>query len=348
MEDLYPLAWSGFTIARIAEYPIEVTDLIDLQEDDVPSVPSLSLVGSSPIVSIDQMPHDFTHAASALHDQLSHWGFMAVQIPHIAEHVDALQVAFREATNSTRPSLSDYSHDKVAQLGDSGNHGYFPFGSEIPRLSKGVADPKEFIHISGAMLDDLPPGSSQVLSSFPELGRLGRSLFEIGFQIAQLFGSLITDHVLPGAPNLGLSRHSSVLRIVRYRRVGSREVLAHEHSGIQMLGIQFPPSDGGLQYVLNDGTWVEPTIAGTDIVLCNIGRMLSLASGKTVRPSTHRVHRSTHESIYERFSTVLFVHPDHFNRQWSRVDDGRFEEHQHTWGEFVRESVRGLGMGAPD
>jgi hypothetical protein len=210
-------------------------------------------------------------------------------------------------------------------------------------LAQGVPDPKEFLHVSGAMLDNIPPGSHAVLEAFPELGQDSEFLFSTGFVLAQVVGEIVQE-LLPGnPPDLGLARHSTTLRIIHYRNLDNREILAHEHSGIQMLGVQFPPSDSGLQYVLNDGTWVEPYIQGTDVVLCNIGRMLAEASGGRLRPSTHRVHQSASAVSADRWSTVLFVHPNHSARQW-RIDDDQLVYSDATWGEFVGKGFRGIGL----
>jgi hypothetical protein len=207
-----------------------------------------------------------------------------------------------------------------------------------------VADPKEFLHVSGAMLEDVPTGSAAMLDAFPDLAREARFLFETGFTLAQVIGDVIRD-LLPGdPPGLGLSAYSSIVRAIRYRETGDREVLAHEHSGIQMLGVQFPPSDGGLQYVLNDGTWVEPVLSGTDVLLCNVGRMLAQASGHRLRPSTHRVHRSATARSPERWSAVLFVHPDHEHRQWQVGPDGTVSFADATWGQFVNHGLHELGL----
>jgi hypothetical protein len=90
---------------------------------------------------------------------------------------------------------------------------------------------------------------------------------------------------------------------------------------------------------------VEPVIAGTDIVLCNIGRMLSSASNGQLRPSTHRVHVTNTNSGYQRLSSVLFAYPPHAARQW-RMTDGGSVVLDETWGDFIANRFRGLGSPA--
>lgn len=110
-----------------------------------------------------------------------------------------------------------------------------------------------------------------------------------------------------------------------------------------MLGLQLPPTDQGLQYVLHHGTWAEPAIAHTDVVLCNIGRMLSMASAGRFRPSTHRVHRSdASDTGYERLSSVLFAYPPHLAHQWRVTSDGDLEVLDPTWGDFIADRFAGL------
>jgi hypothetical protein len=304
----------------------------------------MHLQGKVPVIRPATAEQDFPPAASDFAGQLTDWGFMALEVPGIGAEVADLGKAFATACAAAEPRMSDYSYQQVPQRATGGNHGFFQFHSEVPRLSGGVPDPKEFLHVSGAMLDDVPSGSGALLAAFPELGGQARAVFEKTYRLAVLFGDLVRG-LLPGdPPELGLDPHSTILRLIHYWVTDGREVLAHEHSGIQMLGLQLPPSDQGLQYVLHDGTWVEPVLAGTDVVLCNIGRMLTEASGDRYRPSTHRVHNSApREGAYERWSSVLFIHPDHEARQWRVGPDG-VTVSDRTWGDFVRDRVSGLGI----
>jgi hypothetical protein len=304
----------------------------------------MPLRGEVPVVRTGAIGEDFPAAAREFERQLTDWGFMALEVPGIGAEVAELGSLFAEACKSTSPVLADYSYTKIPQRATGGNHGYFQFHEEVPRLAGGVPDPKEFLHVSGAMLEDVPAGSAALLRAFPQLGERAASIFDVAFRLALRFGTLIRGLLPDGAPELGLDPHSTILRTIHYRVSDGREVLAHEHSGIQMLGIQLPPSDQGLQYVLHDGTWVEPVLAGTDILLCNIGRMLTDASGERYRPSTHRVHNTAaRDGEYERWSSVLFVHPDHEARQWQVTPDGVVVRDE-TWGDFVRARVSGLGI----
>lgn len=307
------------------------------------AVAPFALASQVPVVHAGAIEREFPAAAESFRQQLAAWGFMALEVPGVGHQINELYDAFRAACATQSPSLTDFHYVSVPQL-PGGNHGFFPFASEVPRLAKGVADPKEFLHVSGAMLDDTPAGSGDIFRVFPTLGALARPLFELGFALAEQFGDLVASLISMAPPPLGLSRHSSVLRILHYRNVDGRDVLAHEHSGIQMLGIQFPPSDRGLQYILNDGTWVEPELTGTDVLLCNIGAMLTTASGGKFRSSTHRVHRKPPSDDYERWSAVLFVHPDHTGQQWTADADGSVDMRDATWGDFVSGILRGLGL----
>jgi hypothetical protein len=304
----------------------------------------MQLSGTVPVIGADSIEDGAHQSLEAFRAQLSTWGFMALEVPGIGAWVSDLYAAFSAALASTSPRLASYAATDTPQASSGGNHGYFEFESEVPRLAEGKPDPKEFIHVSGAMFDDFPAGSAAMLEAFPELGAQSRFLFDTGFSIAQALGDVVRE-LLPGdPPKLNLSPYSSILRVIHYRESEGREVLAHEHSGIQMLGVQFPPSEGGLQYVLNDGTWVEPVIQGTDVLLCNIGRMLAEASGQRVRPSTHRVHRSSMAQSEERWSSVLFVHPNHGDNQWRVEDDATVRHLDATWGQFVHTGLHELGL----
>jgi hypothetical protein len=302
----------------------------------------MQLSGIVPMVRINEPERDMKSAQGAIATQLADWGFMAVEVPGIGEKVEKMMNEFALACSSTEPSLSEYEFSRVPQIANGGTHGFFPYLSEVPRLAKGVADPKEFIHVSGAMLDDQPPGAGDVLRVFPEFGATAREVFGIAFKVISCFGEVIRGIMPPGTPDFDLSRDATNLRVIYYRDVGDREVLAHEHSGIQMLGLQLPSSDQGLQYVLHDDTWVEPVIAKTDIVLCNIGRMLTSASSSQFRPSTHRVHCSATGGSYTRLSSVMFAYPPHKARQW-QMADGNLKMLDSTWGDFIANRFEGLG-----
>nr|7FH5_A Chain A, AdaV [Actinomadura sp. ATCC 39365] len=305
-------------------------------------VPLMELSGRAPVVRLHDIEADMAAATDAIRSQLTGWGFMAAEVPGIGERVEAMMNEFAAACRATGPSLSDYAYDVVPQLAVGGTHGFFPYNSEIPRLANGVPDPKEFIHVSGAMIGDQPPGAGDVLRAFPAFGTRAAEVFDIAFRLISLFGEVVRGMMPPGTPELDLSHDATNLRVIHYRDVGDREVLAAEHSGIQMLGLQLPPSDQGLQYVLHDGTWVEPVIAGTDVVLCNIGRMLTSASDGRFRPSTHRVHTKPMPAGYERLSSVLFAYPQHKARQWKMVD-GELMSLNATWGDFIDSRFQGLG-----
>lgn len=308
-------------------------------------VPLLELRGRVPAIRPDRIEPDMAAATEAIRSQLTGWGFMAAEVPGIGARVEAMMNEFARACASTTPNLSDYAYSSVPQLSAGGTHGFFPYNSEIPRLANGVPDPKEFIHVSGAMVADQPPGAGDVLRAFPEFGAAATEVFDVAFRLISLFGEVVRGMMPDGTPELDLWRDATNLRVINYRDVGDRRVLAHEHSGIQMLGLQLPPSDQGLQYVLHDGTWVEPVIAKTDVVLCNIGRMLSSASDGRFRPSTHRVHTKPMPDGYRRLSSVLFAYPPHKARQWKMVD-GELMTLNATWGDFIANRFQGLGKPA--
>jgi hypothetical protein len=310
------------------------------------TVTPMHLASVVPTVRADAPEADMQSAAPAIRTQLTDWGFMAVEVPGLGQRVADLTRLFRDACLATEPRLSDFAYGSVPQLSNGGTHGFFPYLSEVPRLANGVPDPKEFIHVSGAMIDDRPPGAVGVLRAFPEFGAAAASVFDTAFTIISLFSEVIRGALPPGAPSLELSRDATNLRVIYYRDLNGREVLAHEHSGIQMLGLQLPPSDQGLQYVLHDGTWVEPVIAGTDVVLCNVGRMLTKASAERFRPSTHRVHCDPSDGLPYRLSSVLFAYPPHKAQQWIITEEG-LTTLDATWGDFIADRFRGLGDQAP-
>ena len=305
-------------------------------------VPPMELSGRVPTVRPDALQTDMGSATEEIRSQLIDRGFMAAEVPGLGERVETMMNEFASACASAEPNLSDYRHTSVPQLSIGGTHGFFPYHSEIPRLANGVADPKEFIHVSGAMISDQPPGAADVLRAFPRFGNSATEVFDIAFTLISLFGEVVRGMMPPGTPELDLSRDATNLRVIHYRDLGDRQVLAHEHSGIQMLGLQLPPSDQGLQYILHYGTWVEPVIAKTDVVLCNIGRMLTSASDGRFRPSTHRVHTKPMPPGYKRLSSVLFAYPPHKARQWKMVD-GELTMLNSTWGDFIDSRFQGLG-----
>ncbi len=306
------------------------------------SVERVVLAGRVPVIGTEDPAADMRAATGQIGRQLTDWGFMAVEVPGVGDRAARLTARFAEACQSTDPALADYAFSRTPQLAKGSTQGFFPYNSEVPRLANGVPDPKEFIHLSGALLADRPQGAGAVLRAFPDLGAAAVEVFDLAFTLISLFGEAIRSLMPAGTPEFSLSRDATNLRVIYYRDVRGREVLAHEHSGIQMLGLQLPPSDQGLQYVLHDGTWVEPEIAGTDVVLCNIGRMLTSASNGRFRPSTHRVHCADTGEGYTRTSSVMFAYPPHLQRQWKACEDG-IRTLDETWGDFIENRFAGLG-----
>src|SRR6266851_134474 len=93
----------------------------------------MPLAGRVPVVTSRSPDEDFKASASDFAGQLNEWGFMAFEIPGINDRITALHSAFGAACQSRSPRLTDFHYISVPQLG-GGNHGFFPFASEIPRL----------------------------------------------------------------------------------------------------------------------------------------------------------------------------------------------------------------------
>lgn len=311
-------------------------------QNEVP-VELLDLRTQVPVIDGSDVHPGESHREEFL-GQLISLGFLAFELPGIGQRVDQLHREFGLLCDADSRLLNRISPQLLPQSGNGGNHGYFRYGSEVPRLANGVADPKEFIHVSGAMLDDQPRGSHLPISLFPEFGRVAGSVYSAAFDLAESFAAFLTE-AIRSSRSISLRRDATILRVIRYRNSPDREILAHEHSGIQMLGVQLPPSEQGLQYLLPDGRWVEPLLSGTDIVLVNIGRMLSYASGGSLQPSVHRVMATEDNPASHRFSSVLFAHPDHREEMW-RVQEGDLTTDSGTWGDFVHKRLEGLGIKA--
>jgi len=109
----------------------------------------MPLQGTVPQLRLDSIEDDARRHIGDFRDQLDSWGFMALEVPRIGSRVEELYDEFSAALDSQSPRLSAFGVATTPQASSGGNHGFFTYGSKVPRLAKGTPDPKEFLHVSG-------------------------------------------------------------------------------------------------------------------------------------------------------------------------------------------------------
>ena len=279
---------------------------------------------------------------------LEDWGFLTVRrsdLLELREKAYGHMSAFFSLPEEERLTI----YHKVVEQGVSGNYGYFPMGSETA-VRAASADPKEFLHIGrlgegsaekGSRLGPWPaalPGFASFFTElFEELERVSKGL------LAALAEAFSYDPSLLGGI---VENGNSILRCVHYPAFkGSANdgprMRAEPHTGIQLLGVQLPGTDRGLQFWTPRGEWVEPVVEDfEDCLLVNIGEMAEILLEKKVAPTLHRVVADEKAATRSRYAGVFFFHPNHAAAVRSlRADspqDGR------TWGELLLERLRQL------
>ena len=310
-----------------------------------------------PILNRDALPTLRIPQASGLsQEQKGEWrqigeefGFFVCELPGLGQLRTELYQTARDFFSAPDDEKKALGYDRINQ-GPFGNVGYFSFGSETA-VSGDVPDPKEFFHVGPSKESlarhprDYP--STPWWPSHSEFRRICRTAYDflIGTANRVCHALCQTYDVDQVQLDEMLAASNSILRLVRYPLSSSdgQMVLAAEHVGIQLLGLQVAPNMGGLQYLLPNGTWVEPDYADfQDCVIVNIGEMGSYLLGGGIGPSRHRVVRPRLVVEEDRYSAVFFFHPDH-RKLVTNLKTGATAGNK-TWGQWLADRLRELRL----
>lgn len=230
-----------------------------------------------------------------------------------------------------------------------GNLGYFPNGSEQAiRASK--PDLKDFFHVGPTLPPEHPMRAHYAETPWPDLEGF-RPAFEALFRQLQACGDLLLSLVGAwGGLDADYLRDlvdggNHVLRTLHYppcSREGEVEWAA-EHTGIQLLGLQPRTSAPGLEIMLPSGEWIIPRGGYEDLIIVNIGEMLSYLLAGRIPATLHRVRSRPEPGATlsgDRYAIVFFYHANAL--RMLKVEGGTTPPIQA--GEWLRQRLVELGL----
>lgn len=278
-------------------------------------------------------------------------GFLVLRYAGLDQLVAQAYAASRAffALPQARKEALDF---RAQPQGEFGNVGYIPPDLETA-VGAATPDPKEFFHIGRIEEADDPLVSSYGLTPRPDAGdfptvfrALYRRLDEVGQDVVRcLMASLGAD---PETARSVMRDGHSILRSLHYPPIGARDRepppwRAAPHVGIQMVGVQLPPSDPGLQFDTPWG-WVEPDFGQfEDCLFVNIGQMLGAFSAGRFPPTLHRVRNPyAHEEDRGRYSIVFFCHSDLRGRARAVAPGGEETDLGERWGDRLLRRLKEL------
>jgi len=164
--------------------------------------PSMPLAGIVPTVRISDLEADMKTAADAIQAQLNRLGFQCRwRCPASGARVRTMMDGFLAACGSTAPE-SGRLRVLVGAADLQRRYPWLP-SRTTPKFHGWPTvfpDPKEFIHVSGAMLADRPAGAGALLRAFPEFGDAASGVFALAFTLISQFGEVIRGMLPAGTP----------------------------------------------------------------------------------------------------------------------------------------------------
>jgi len=236
---------------------------------------------------------------------------------------------------------------------NGGQRGYTPFGVEH---AKGNPNPdlKEFWHVGRDLADD-----SQYKGEYPE-NVWPSEIPEFKKAFTELYNSMdVTANVLLEAIGRSLDVPSdffskmvddgnSILRTIHYPPVTGQDtensIRAAAHEDINLITLLVGATDGGLELLDRDGTWLPVSTAPGEIVV-DTGDMMSRLTNEILPATTHRVVNPK-DAGTTRYSMPFFVHP-HSKAMLSCLPSCEGEGRKYediTAGDFLTQRLKEIGL----
>lgn len=195
------------------------------------------------------------------------------------------------------------SKDKYRYLRtDETDEGFIPINFETATMND-VADFKELYqtHFNGVYPSQVDTGSTlQLFSAMVRLAEQINQLLELSIPIpmTQRFSNMIS----------GSNNH--LLRIIHYPPTDKHLKIprAAAHTDICLFTMVLGCTFNGLEFQDNNGTWYEPELTNTSIVIFN-SEMIDLITNGQLKAVMHRVKATPNGSSESRFSMPVAIHP---------------------------------------
>lgn len=190
------------------------------------------------------------------------------------------------------------------------NIGYVPYRKE-KAIGAECHDLKEFYHVGTEMLTDNTQLWPKEIQEFKDhfsdlygtLHEISNTIFKyIGSQYLKIGDDYINDIIYSSSP---------ILRLIKYPKIFNsiKGVRAHEHTGVNLIGLCLASTSEGLEYITNEGIWNKaPNLTDKEVVV-NIGEFSEFISPNRVKPTLHRVVNPSTDLSKERYAIVFFFQP---------------------------------------
>lgn len=144
-------------------------------------------------------------------------------------------------------------------------------------------------------------------------------LYDIGSKVLQAIGRYLTK---PEGYFDRMIRHSpTVLRDLYYPPVAGRQILACQHTDINLITILPASTQSGLWIRRRDGTWI-PAVAPSGYSIAQVADMLDYDTGGYFISAAHEVRAPEQTMMEGRFSLALFIHARSDFLFQPQVDEG--------------------------
>lgn len=245
---------------------------------------------------------------SDIGDAYKNFGFCCFSNHGISQNlIDESYRAFKDFF-----ALPTSTKEKYFIKGKAGSRGYTPFKIETAK-DQNIADLKEFWHVGrdgapGLMPniwpDEVPHFKKAASEIYQDMERVGDKVLSAMALYLQLPEDYFKDVVSGG---------DTILRALHYPPVDPKDlpaVRAGAHEDIDLITLLVGATDGGLEVLTSDNTWL-PIRAKENTLVVNIGDMLQRLSNHVFKSTTHRVvNPSSSKMDKPRFSMPFFIHPN--------------------------------------
>ena len=247
-------------------------------------------------------------------------GFVAVKNHGLADaDRDKLYQSVQDFFN-----LDEDTKLKYENLALAGQRGYISKGRETAKGFK-TPDLKEFYHV-GQIFEEKDKATDSALEEYPD-NIFPQEMPEFAKYTTHTYQTLEDsgkELLQAAALYLGLEEHyfdnkihngNSILRAIHYFPIPNPEELAPDavraaaHGDINLITLLMGASADGLQVLRRDDKWI-PITALPELVVVNVGDMLSRLTNNKLKSTIHRVVNPAIDKMNtSRYSIPFFMHP---------------------------------------
>jgi isopenicillin N synthase-like dioxygenase len=239
------------------------------------------------------------------------------------------------------------------KLENGGQRGYTPFKTEHAKNNSNP-DLKEFWHVGRELL-----AISKYKGIYPE-NTWPSEINEFKKTFMQIYEAMdMTSKILLESIGRGLdlptsyfddmvNDGNSIIRTIYYPPTAGQDtknsIRAAAHEDINLITMLVGATDGGLQLLEKDGSWLDVHSRSGEIVV-DTGDMMSRITNNVLPSTTHRVINPTTDSS-ARYSMPFFVHP-HSNAVLKCIPSCVGEKElfpEITAGAFLTQRLKEIGL----